>query len=85
MWVWFSFSQLSSLVNVTMLSTIRVKKEYKMDGGNLHLVPFEALISKFKTAHVKRTLQKKTAENDWKNHFGEKKPYSKVPTRSFHS
>lgn len=44
-----------------------------MDGRNLHLGPFEAFINKFKTAHLKRTLQKKTAENDWKKIIWEKK------------
>lgn len=43
-----------------------------MDGGNLHLGPFGELISKFKIAHLKRTFQKKTAENDWENHLGGK-------------
>lgn len=56
----------------TLLSAIRAKKDYKVDGGNLHLGPFGELISKFKIAHLKRTFQKKTAENDWEKSSGEK-------------
>lgn len=75
--MWSSFSQLSSLAKVHTFVNIRIKKEYKVDGGNLHLGPFgELIISKFKTVHLKRTFQKKTAENDWKKSFRGKKNYS---------
>lgn len=79
--MWSSLSQLYSLAKVTILSVRRAKKDYKVDGGNLHLGPFGALISKFKTAHLKRTFQKKTAENDWEKASGGKKNYCQVPTR----
>lgn len=65
---------------VTILSAIRAKKDYKVDGGNLYLGPIGALISKFKIAHLKRSFQKKTAENDWGKSPWEKN-YCQVPTR----
>lgn len=81
--MWSSFSQLYSLAKVTILSAIRAKKDYKVDGGNLYLGPFGELISKFKIAHLKRTFQKKTAENDWEKSSGGKKTTVKCQLGKF--